>query len=183
MIYSVFSLLLVLAEDTSNIEKALQFQYNQKLSKLEEENLKLKQKITELKQAQITQCSSPNDEPPEEFTIKGREQKSSTLNSFRKTNAKERERLYRSALGLAQAEQWNDAILAFENFAQEYAESELADNAIYWIAQIYLQKNEVGLARVELERLIKLYPHGDRAKRASARLLSLPGGETEKKGN
>ena len=46
-----------------------------------------------------------------------------------------------------------------------------------------IQKNEFGLARAELERLIKTYPHGERAKRAQARLLSLPSLPREERSN
>jgi len=80
---------------------------------------------------------------------------------------------YHSALQAFREDRWDDGILLMENFVKTYSRSDLADNAIYWMAQGYLQKNEPGLARAELERIIKVYPKGDRAKRALARLQIL----------
>lgn len=84
------------------------------------------------------------------------------------------QKAYREALKDVQAENWNEALISMEAFVRGFATSELADNALYWMAQIYIEKGEFELARTELNRLLKSYPNGDRAKRARARLKSLP---------
>lgn len=88
-------------------------------------------------------------------------------------NGKLERELYRNALQAFREDRWDDGIILMENFAKNFSRSDLADNAIYWIAQGYLQKNELGLAKAELERIIKLYPRGDRARRALIRLQIL----------
>ena len=39
-----------------------------------------------------------------------------------------------------------------EDFVRKNPRSEWADHAIYWMAQIYIQKEEFGLAEAELQR-------------------------------
>lgn len=95
------------------------------------------------------------------------------LSVISKAPTSEERDLYHYALKALREDRWDDGILLMESFVHQFPTSEFADNAIYWIAQAYLQKNETGLARVELERIIKDYPRGDRAKRALARLQAL----------
>jgi TolA-binding protein len=162
---------LLIAAGTSEVElkKALEFQYSQKLASLQNENKKLKSELENLKKSKVS-CPAP-----------AKTDESLALHLSPTTN--EYQALYKEGLALAQLEKWDEALLTFESFVHRYPESDLADNAIYWMAQIYLQKNEIGLARAELERLLKFYPKGDRAKRAQARLLSLPGGEVTSREN
>lgn len=77
---------------------------------------------------------------------------------------------YHSALRAFREDRWDDGILMMEYFVNRFPKSDLADNALFWIAQAYIQKNELALAKNELERLIKQYPRSDRAARAQVRL-------------
>jgi len=89
-----------------------------------------------------------------------------------KTSTEEQKTAYRNALRLVEGD-YNEAILAMESYVQTFPQSDLADNALYWIAQLYIQKNEFQLAKAELNRLLELYPISDRAKRSKATLSSL----------
>ncbi len=80
---------------------------------------------------------------------------------------------YHLALRAFREDRWDDGILMMEYFVNRFPKSDLADNAIYWIAEGYIQKNELGLARAELQRIIDLYPRSDRASRALAHLEKL----------
>lgn len=80
----------------------------------------------------------------------------------KKSDAYEKE-LYKKALSEIRSENWNQSIISMESFAQQNPQSHLADNAIYWMAEIYIQKKEYRLAHDELTRLIRDYPHSDRA--------------------
>ncbi len=87
-------------------------------------------------------------------------------------STEQQKRSYREALRLVETN-YHEAILAMEGFAKDNPESDLADNAIYWIAQLYIQRNEVNLARDELLRLLERYPNSDRVKRARATLAGI----------
>ncbi len=85
----------------------------------------------------------------------------------------EQQAYYSEALELIRQESWDEALVRMESFAHQYPESSFADNAIYWMGQIYLQKNERALARDEFKRILKLYPNGDRSERADAQIRLL----------
>lgn len=87
-----------------------------------------------------------------------------------KRNAQEERKLYSQALKTIAAESWDEALLRMEHFVRYFPTSDLADNAIYWMAQIYMRKSERGLAMAELQRLIRDYPSSDRSEQA-ARLM------------
>jgi TolA-binding protein len=163
MLGPVAVLLLIYASDDTDLRnKALEFQYEQKIAAVNQELQFLRIENSKLK-AKHEECDPIVAPLPK---------------SHNRAESSER-KIYRDALREIQEEKWDDAILSMEGFVRMFPQSELADHALYWIAQIYLQKNEVGLARAELERLIKTYPHGERAKRAQARLLSLPNPNAE----
>lgn len=144
-----------LEPDPQDVAKALQFQYEEKLKSLETENSKLKNENEGLKKKEPTKIHvrKPNSPSAEESA---RELK-----------------VYREALKDVQNENWNEAIVSMETFVRNFPESDLADHALYWIAEIYFQKGENELGMTELERLLQLYPKGTRARRARLRLAEL----------
>ena len=169
MLSLAISLILATPAASDDVAKALEFQYQQKYEALKKENASLLEKITvlEKKSSRAKNCSS-------EASL----EKSTTLSESASDYA-----AYQVAFREVQNENWNDAIVLMEQFVREYSTSDLADNALFWIAQIYLQKDENELARSELERLLATYPKGDRAKRAQAILLNIQAKKTERQTN
>lgn len=151
--------LITVEPDPQDIAKALEFQYQQQIQALQLENAKLQNELASKKV-----CPKVENKKTDVVESTARERK-----------------VYREALKDIQNENYNEAIVSMETFVRNFPKSDLADHAIYWMAQIYLQKGETDLARAELERLIRDYPHGRRVKRAKTRLKELartPAGES-----
>jgi tol-pal system protein YbgF len=55
------------------------------------------------------------------------------------------------------------AILAFRNFLNSFPSSNLADNAQYWIGECYYAQKQFDQALVEFEKVLTLYPDGDKS--------------------
>lgn len=175
--------------DPQDLVKALEFQYEQKIHALQLENAQLQNQVAGLKQNFKDACpvsyrksleptSKVEHAAVEEPKVEVETEKPSPANQITKIKASEEStarelKVYREALRDINSENWNEAILSMETFVHNFPESDLADHAIYWIAQIYLQKGEIDLARTELKRLIELYPKGKRARRARAKLREL----------
>lgn len=83
--------------------------------------------------------------------------------------------LYAEGLRHIRNDQLDEALIVMENFAKSFPESELADNALYWMGEVYLQKNEISLARDEFSKVLRFYPKGDRFSRAQAQLAQIDG--------
>jgi len=58
--------------------------------------------------------------------------------------------------------EYEQAILSFKNFLQKYPDSELSDNAQYWLGECYAALGDTDRAIVELEKVIKNYPKGNK---------------------
>ncbi len=156
-----------------SLQKALEFQYKQKLAALEKENRELKQSLSKAKHSGSScQISISHSDSPK--TVES-ENLDSTYGEISTTteNVLQENQLYRRALREIQNESWNQALLTLEGFVHSYPASEMAPNAIYWMGQIYMEKSENGLARAEFSRLIQIYPKSERAQRALARLAML----------
>ncbi len=54
------------------------------------------------------------------------------------------------------------AIFSFENFLKKYPDSELSDNAQYWIGECYYALGDTEKAIIELEKVINNYPKGNK---------------------
>jgi len=54
------------------------------------------------------------------------------------------------------------AIAGFEDFLKRYPQSELADNAQYWIGESYFSQGDFESAAVQYDRVIQKYPKGDK---------------------
>ena len=54
------------------------------------------------------------------------------------------------------------AIAGFHAFVKRYAESELADNAQFWIAESYYSQEDFEAAAKEYDEVVRKYPKGDR---------------------
>jgi tol-pal system protein YbgF len=54
----------------------------------------------------------------------------------------------------------------FESFLKQYPNTELSDNAQFWIAETYYQKKDFERAILEYEKVISKYPEGDKVSAA-----------------
>lgn len=161
----VFLLSLVSAQDDpAEIARLLEYQYEQKLQGLKSENQSLKKQIQDLRNKPAEQSCEPASPKLTNESL--------SLPAPSGSANEERE-LYRTALKSVQNEDWEDALLRMEHFVRYFPRSELADNAIYWMAEIYIRKDELGLAREELSRILRDYPKGDRARKAQKTLNQL----------
>lgn len=71
--------------------------------------------------------------------------------------------LYEDSLAAVRKEKnYEKGLEGFSRFLSLYPKHELADNAQYWIGEIYYAKKEWEQAIVEFNKAVKLYPHGDK---------------------
>ncbi len=54
------------------------------------------------------------------------------------------------------------AIMEFQDFLSSFPDSDLADNAQYWIGECYYSQGKYELARIEFEKVQKNFPNGDK---------------------
>lgn len=151
--------------ETPDLAQVIEFQYKQKLEAAESENMRLRETIQKLQKTKSCSYASEASDKSSETSLA---EKKNTV-----SESPDDQKAYQTAFKEIQNENWNEAVVLMEAFVQQFPQSNLADNALFWIAQVYFQKNEKELARSELQRLLKFYPHGDRAKRAEAILLNL----------
>ena len=70
---------------------------------------------------------------------------------------------YRAALGLVNAQRFDEAHVALTHFVDSYPSHPYADNALFWRAEVrYLQRN-YGEALVEYEAVLRRFPEGNKA--------------------
>ncbi len=77
---------------------------------------------------------------------------------------------YQAAFELLKEERYEQAGMAFQQFLVTYPDSELADNAQYWLAESHYVTQKFGEALSEFERVINQYP---RSRKVPDSLLKL----------
>ena len=70
---------------------------------------------------------------------------------------------YQAAFELLKEQRYEDAATAFEQFLETYPQSELADNAQYWLAESYYVTAQFDEALAEFEAVISEYPNSRKA--------------------
>lgn len=65
---------------------------------------------------------------------------------------------YQAAFELLKEQRYDDAAMAFEQFLETYSDSQLADNAQYWLAESYYVTDRFEDALREFEVVIEQYP-------------------------
>ncbi len=78
-------------------------------------------------------------------------------------------RLYDVNLALYREERYEETIAGFKNFLEKYPESELADNAQYWVGESYMALKQYEQAILAFQRVIKKYPKGNKVPNAILR--------------
>ena len=70
--------------------------------------------------------------------------------------------LYNRAMRFLKAGEMGQAILEFERYTQEFPQSELTDNAQYWIGEAYYSQKEFKRALAEFQKVPDRFPQGDK---------------------
>jgi tol-pal system protein YbgF len=69
---------------------------------------------------------------------------------------------YLKAFGLFSANNYNEAVMAFESFIRSYPSSEYAGNAQYWIGECYYTQRDFPQAMEAFNKVIEKYPTGNK---------------------
>ena len=78
--------------------------------------------------------------------------------------------LYRQAFNAMEAGDFDKAEQLFQQLVQEYPDSDLADNALYWIGEIYYSHNDYETAAKYFQQVIDKYPNGNKVPAAMLKL-------------
>lgn len=83
-------------------------------------------------------------------------------------NPADQRKAYDKALELLKDGRYDDAAAAFGDFLKQYPDSSYADNAQYWLGEVYYVTRQFPKALEEFDKVLKNYP--DSTKSADARL-------------
>ncbi|MFH0924573.1 MAG: tol-pal system protein YbgF [bacterium] len=78
--------------------------------------------------------------------------------------------LYDSALNHIRLGQYGQAIIELEEYISLFPESNLTDNALYWIGECYYKKNNYQRAVEEFKKVIESFPDGNKVPPAMLKL-------------
>lgn len=104
---------------------------------------------------------SPSVAKPAKEQPSSREQEES--GKALKTEPVSAEKLYQSAYENYDKSQFDEAVRQFSEFAVKFPRSTLADNAYYWIGEIYYSRKDYSRAILEFQRVVNEYPEGNKA--------------------
>jgi tol-pal system protein YbgF len=120
----------------------------------------LNERITKLEE-QLAQLKSQPASPPT-----GTEPSRPTEKPSEKPAPAADETLYNSSLNLFKEGKYDKAIEGFKNFLQKYADSELADNAQFWLGECHMATKQYEQAILAYQKVIKDYPDGNKVPNA-----------------
>jgi tol-pal system protein YbgF len=66
--------------------------------------------------------------------------------------------LYRNAFSLLKEKRFDEAVAAFKELLAQYPKGQFADNAHYWLGEIYYVKQQYPAALAEFKQIIQRYP-------------------------
>jgi tol-pal system protein YbgF len=69
---------------------------------------------------------------------------------------------YRAAVELVKAGSYADALAALRAFVQHYPRHDYADNAQYWIGEVFYAQKDYARALAEFRRVVEVYPRGNK---------------------
>jgi len=73
-------------------------------------------------------------------------------------DAQQEQQLYEAAFERIKARDFDKAEQAFADFFKRYPNGQYSANALYWLGEVYLIKNETDLARKAFARVVQLWP-------------------------
>ncbi len=77
---------------------------------------------------------------------------------------------YVKAFGLYSANNFSDAIQAFETFLKEKSDSDFVPNAYYWIGECYYSSSDLPKALVAFQKVVDSWPHHPKASDAMLKI-------------
>jgi tol-pal system protein YbgF len=69
---------------------------------------------------------------------------------------------YRAAVELVKAARYEDALAALRAFVQRYPRHDYADNAQYWIGEVFYARKDYVRALAEFRNVVEVYPRGNK---------------------
>jgi tol-pal system protein YbgF len=69
---------------------------------------------------------------------------------------------YRAAVDLVKAGSYVDALAALRAFLQHYPRHDYADNAQYWIGEVFYAQKDYVRALAEFRKVVEVYPRGNK---------------------
>jgi tol-pal system protein YbgF len=77
--------------------------------------------------------------------------------------------LYETTLVTYKQGQYDQALVGFKSFTEKYPQSELADNAQFWVGECYMSLKQYEQAILAYQEVIKKYPKGNKVPNAMLR--------------
>lgn len=71
--------------------------------------------------------------------------------------------MYDQAMQYYRANEFQRAVIAFDQIYRNFPQSELADNALYWTGEVYYQQKDYETAADYFEKITRQYPTGNKA--------------------
>ena len=110
----------------------------------------------------------PLESPPTTPTLPGRTSAAPTEEPHLSKEPQEAQDEYKQALRALNEQQYDKAIQQFRNFARKYPNSDMADDAQYWIGESYFNQKDYNRAILEFNDVLK-YRRGDKVPAALLR--------------
>lgn len=118
-------------------------------------------KTVKITPEEVVKQETKKTEPAKEEQ-KGKEVKPSAQ-AQKEEKIPEPETLYRGAQDLYAAGKLEDAVNGFKQFIKHYPKNPLADNAQYWIGEVYYSNKDFAKALVEFKKVVDNYPDENKA--------------------
>lgn len=137
-------------EPPSDIQRSVDYlrQDVQKLTKQQEE---LAKKIDNLSQTSQKQIEAKESTPVETISVEDAGNLSSDPSS-----------LYEKAMNLMKEGKYEDAETAFAQFVRDFPQSDLADNAQYWMGECLYSEKKYKEAKETFEGVLEHFPFGNK---------------------
>jgi len=124
----------------------------------QEMKLALDNRLDELQQALDKKLSIADDTPNSGLEQRPGEQPK-TQESFVAEEDNEETQAYQQAFELVQTGRYDSAITGLKEFLNQYPQSHKADEAQYWLAEMYYRQNKINLALTAFSQLLEKYPN------------------------
>jgi tol-pal system protein YbgF len=69
---------------------------------------------------------------------------------------------YRAAARLVKAARYDDALAALRAFIEHHPRHDYADNALYWVGEVFYAQKDYARALIEFRKVVEVYPRGNK---------------------